>query len=69
MSSRVSRMLQVVEAKDLAHLQSEEELALRRARKLVDALRSVYELEAQILHERPKQDRIKVRLEPPRGRR
>ena len=49
-------MVQVVEAKDLVQLQSEEELALRRARKLVDELRSVYELEAQILHERPKQE-------------
>ena len=42
-------MLQVLEANDLVKLISEEEMAMSRVQNLVDELRAIYQLEAEIL--------------------
>jgi hypothetical protein len=42
-------MPQVLEANDLVKLVSEEEMAMSRVQNLVDELRAIYQLEAEIL--------------------
>ena len=42
-------MSQVLDAKDLAKLASDEEMVMIRVQNLVDELRAIYQLEAEIL--------------------
>ena len=42
-------MSQVLETKDLAKFASDEEMAMSRVQNLVDELRAIYQLEAEIL--------------------
>ena len=45
-------MAQTLESEDLVKLSFEEEMAMGRVQKLVDGLRAVYQLEAEILQGR-----------------
>jgi len=57
-------MLQLTPEDDISDLQSDQELAIKRARALVDDLRLVCELEAKTLREKPA-DEERVFSEPP----
>lgn len=43
-------MSQVLESENLAKLAFEEEMAMGRVQQLVDSLRAIYQMEAEILH-------------------